>query len=186
MLMVLFCYKSISFIDTYSSMYEWNDMTPGIDFQNHQQNKVELRRRDEARWRAHRWSWVTGIAGFLTPCFLLSCVLEAFQWKLSLDGPTGYCGKWNKSDRERQTPYDFTYMWNLKNKKKTNKQNRNRLTDTENRLMVARVGEGWGNWVKKVKGLRSTNWQLQNSHGNTKYSIGNTVNNSVMTTCGYV
>ena len=55
-------------------------------------------------------------------------------------------------------------MWNLKNKKKTNKQNRNRLTDTENRLMVARVGEGWGNWVKKVKGLRSTNWQLQNSH----------------------
>ena len=22
--------------------------------------------------------------------------------------------KWNGSDRERQMPYDFTYMWNLK------------------------------------------------------------------------
>ena len=22
----------------------------------------------------------------------------------------------NKSDREKQIPYDFTYMWNLKNK----------------------------------------------------------------------
>ena len=22
--------------------------------------------------------------------------------------------KWNKSDRERQIPYDITYMWNLK------------------------------------------------------------------------
>ena len=31
-------------------------------------------------------------------------------------GPGGYYAKWNKSDRERQIPYDFTYMWNLKNK----------------------------------------------------------------------
>ena len=28
--------------------------------------------------------------------------------------------KWNKSGRERQIPYGFTYMWNLK----TNKQNK--------------------------------------------------------------
>lgn len=27
-------------------------------------------------------------------------------------------------------------------------------------------------WVKKVKGLRSMNWQLQNSLGDVKYSIG--------------
>ena len=35
--------------------------------------------------------------------------------------------------------------------------------------------------MKKVKGLRSTNWQLQNSHGDVKYSIGNIVNNVVIT-----
>ena len=33
---------------------------------------------------------------------------------------TGYYVKWNKSDRDEQIPYDFTYMWNLKNK--TNEQ----------------------------------------------------------------
>ena len=33
---------------------------------------------------------------------------------------------------QRKIPYDFTYMWNLKNK--TNKIE----TDTENRLMIAR------------------------------------------------
>ena len=33
-----------------------------------------------------------------------------------MDGSRGFCAEWNKSDRERQMPYDFTYMWNLKNK----------------------------------------------------------------------
>ena len=32
----------------------------------------------------------------------------------NMDGPRGYYAKWNKSDRERQIPYDLTYMWNLK------------------------------------------------------------------------
>ena len=36
-----------------------------------------------------------------------------------MDGPRGHFEKWNKSNRERQILYDFTYMWNLKNK--TNK-----------------------------------------------------------------
>ena len=30
-----------------------------------------------------------------------------------MDGPGGYHPKWRKSDREGQTPYDITYMWNL-------------------------------------------------------------------------
>ena len=34
----------------------------------------------------------------------------------SMDGPREYYVKWNKSDRERLIPYDFTYMWNLKSK----------------------------------------------------------------------
>ena len=33
-----------------------------------------------------------------------------------------------------------------------NKQNRNRLIDTENRLAAVRR-EGFGDWAKKVKGL---------------------------------
>ena len=36
-------------------------------------------------------------------------------------------------------------------------QTRNRLVDTENRLTVPQ-GRGLGDWVKKVEGLRSTDW----------------------------
>ena len=32
----------------------------------------------------------------------------------NMDGPRDYHTKWSKSDRERQIPYDITYMWNLK------------------------------------------------------------------------
>ena len=32
----------------------------------------------------------------------------------NMDGPRGYHTKWSKSDRERQIPYDITYLWNLK------------------------------------------------------------------------
>ena len=39
----------------------------------------------------------------------------------SLGGPGEYYAKWNKWVKERQVPYDFTYMWNLMNKKLTNK-----------------------------------------------------------------
>ena len=63
-----------------------------------------------------------------------------------MDGHMEYHTKWSKSDRERQMSYDITYMWNLKIWYKwTNLQNRNRLTDIENKLMVTkgeRVGEG--------------------------------------------
>ena len=31
-----------------------------------------------------------------------------------MDGPRDYHTKPSKSERERQTPYDITYMWNLK------------------------------------------------------------------------
>ena len=30
------------------------------------------------------------------------------------DGPRDDHTKWSKSERERQIPYDITYMWNLK------------------------------------------------------------------------
>ena len=50
-----------------------------------------------------------------------------------MDGPRDYHTKWSKSDRERQMPYDITYMGNLKKRYKwTYLQNRNRLADIEN------------------------------------------------------
>ena len=38
-----------------------------------------------------------------------------------MDGPRDYYTKWSKSERERQIPYDFTHMCNLKNNKWTKK-----------------------------------------------------------------
>ena len=32
----------------------------------------------------------------------------------NMDGPRDCHTEWSKSDRERQIPYDITYMWNLK------------------------------------------------------------------------
>ena len=77
------------------------------------------------------------------------------EWNLAIcndmDGAREYNAKWNKSVRERQIPYDFTHMWNLRNK--TNEQRekergkpRNRLLTIENKLMVTRgeVGGGMG------------------------------------------
>ena len=32
----------------------------------------------------------------------------------NMDGPRDDHTKWSKSDREKQIPYDITYMWNLK------------------------------------------------------------------------
>ena len=37
------------------------------------------------------------------------------------------------------------------------------------------MGGGYGGMVEEVRGLRSTNRQLQNSHGDVKYSVGNRV-----------
>ena len=51
------------------------------------------------------------------------------------------------------------------------------MVDTESVLMVP-GGKGCEEMGEEVKGLRSTNWQLQNSPGDVKYStkkIGTTV-----------
>ena len=58
-----------------------------------------------------------------------------------------------KSDRESQISYDTTYMWNLKKWYKwAYLQDRNRLTDIENKLMVTKGDSGgrgedtFGDW----------------------------------------
>ena len=62
--------------------------------------------------------------------------------------PQGHYTKWNKADRERQIPYDFTHMWNAKRKHKQknklyeqNKPHKDKQVDTANR---AEVTEGKG------------------------------------------
>ena len=67
-----------------------------------------------------------------------------------MDGPGVYYDytKWNKPVRERQIPYDFTYMRTLMNK--INGQNRSRDTDTWNRLIA--VGRGFGARWKDATG----------------------------------
>ena len=42
----------------------------------------------------------------------------------------------------------------------------------------------FGVWIEKVKRLRNTDWQLQNSHGDIKYSIGNIAKDVVITKYG--
>ena len=57
-----------------------------------------------------------------------------------MDGPRDCHTEWGKSDRERQISRDIAYIWNLKNGYKwTYLQNRNRVTDVENKLTLTRV-----------------------------------------------
>ena len=54
-----------------------------------------------------------------------------------MDGPRDCDTEWSKSDTERQISYDIAYLWNLKKRYKwTYLQNRSRVTDVENKLMV--------------------------------------------------
>ena len=67
--------------------------------------------------------------------------------------------KWNKSDRERQIPYNFTHMCDLRNKTSKGKKNkrdklRNRLLIIDKKLMVNLRGYGWGNGRNRWWGLR--------------------------------
>ena len=56
-----------------------------------------------------------------------------------------HSAKWNKLGGQRKTLYNLIYIWNLKNK--WAEQNRNKLMETESKLMAA-LGDGAGDWVK--------------------------------------
>ena len=74
-------------------------------------------------------------------------------------------------------------MWNLKNKinKKAEQKQTHRYREY---FDGCQMGGVLGGWEKKKKGLRSTDWQSQNGHGDVKYSTGNIVNNTVIATHG--
>ena len=56
-----------------------------------------------------------------------------------MDGPRDSHTKQNTSERQRQKPYDLTYMWNLKYYQNEHiYEIKKRLTDLENRLVVAK------------------------------------------------
>ena len=60
-----------------------------------------------------------------------------------MDGFRDYHTKWSESDRERQIPYEITYMWNLNYD--TNELIYETETDIESRLVTAKeegVGKG--------------------------------------------
>ena len=60
--------------------------------------------------------WVTKL-WFIYTAILHSCKKEGnLTFCDNMDGPGEYHAKWNKPVRERQVPYDLTYMWNLMNK----------------------------------------------------------------------
>ena len=74
-------------------------------------------------------------------------------------------------------------MWNLKNK--INEQTKQKQTYRyREQTGGCQMGGMREDWMKKVKRLRSTKWQLQNSHGDVKYSVENTVINVVITVYG--
>ena len=55
----------------------------------------------------------------------------------NMAGPGDCHTEWSKSDRETHISYNTIYMWNLKRGyKRTYLQNRNRVTDAENKLMT--------------------------------------------------
>ena len=65
--------------------------------------------------------------------------------------------------------------------KKINKQTQQKQTPGYREQTDGQMG---GELVGKVRGLRGTNWQLQNQYGNVKHSMGNIVNSIVITMCG--
>ena len=61
----------------------------------------------------------------------------------NMDGPGCYHTKW--SNPEKGKYLNITYMWNLKEGyKQTNLQNRNKLTDIKNKLMITKEEGGEG------------------------------------------
>ena len=59
-----------------------------------------------------------------------------------MDGPRNYHTKRSKSERERQIPHDITFVESKIQHKSTYLKNKNRLTDIENRVVIATGREG--------------------------------------------
>ena len=67
-----------------------------------------------------------------------------------MDGTRGYHPKRGKSERERQIPYDITYMWNLKYD--TNELTYKKETDSESQR-TDWLPRGRGGWERDGLGV---------------------------------
>ena len=74
-----------------------------------------------------------------------------------MDGPRNDHTQLSKSERQRQIPYDITYMWNLKQDLREDTYETETDSDIENKLMVAK-GEG----RIGSSGLADANQYIQN------------------------
>ena len=67
-----------------------------------------------------------------------------------MDRPTDCHTEWSKSEIEKGTLYNITYMWNLEKWYRwTYLQSRNRDTDVENKLMDTK-GEERSEWIGRL------------------------------------
>ena len=70
-----------------------------------------------------------------------------------MDEPRDHHTKGSKSKRERQIPYDITYIENLKYNANELIYETNRLTDTENKFMVTKGERRWGEGINREFGI---------------------------------
>ena len=118
-------WNSTSIYPKTSKTLIWKDIYTSLrSSQHYLQSKI---------WKQPKWYIYNGILlGHKKECNLTICN--------NMGGPRGYSAEWIKSDRERQIPYNFTYMWNLKHK--ISEQIKQKLIDTENKLIIIRWGIG--------------------------------------------
>ena len=65
-----------------------------------------------------------------------------------------------KSVRERQVLYDFTHIWNLRNKHKKKKKIKNKFSNTENKQWLPEV-----KWVgRQMKEAKSEEFTYPDEH----------------------
>ena len=67
---------------------------------------------DTKVWYIHTVKYHWAIRNEILP-FVTMVNLLFFFCQVITDGPRGYYAKRNKSVREKQIPYAFTYIWNL-------------------------------------------------------------------------
>ena len=76
-----------------------------------------------------------------------------------------------------------TYISIIESKKQNNQAEQKQNHKYRERFDGCQIGGGPGEWMKKVKGLRSINWLLRNSHGDVKYCIWNIVARECIDMC---
>ena len=94
----------------------------------------------------------------------------------NVDGLRGYFAKWNRSYRETQYRM-ISLMWDLK---KINEQTKQKQTHRFRELVIARLEWWWGNGWKHER-IKRYKLPVINTHGGEKYSIGNIIENIVIT-----